>query len=414
MKIRSRSSNTWVYVLIGGLVLLGAVLIIGGWIVWLLVSEERTQLVLTSEALKDRWLAISKFSERYGVTVHSNAQLDAEDMPALSDTIILTDVRSSEVNESVNTELEKWVLKGGTLIYRVPVVHTDEDPLSVVNSNYFPNKLMVFEEREPSRFGTWTNWYTQFPRKLPCEQSTSPIQFANGDTASLALRAQSSPQLVTSESPFAEDIETLSRMYFLRMNWGLGTVYFVTDLDLWANQRVDCADHAYVFLRLVRGSIDPIAARSNEIAVWIVPREPVKTPHLLNLVWDNYHIPLVGILVTFLVALIARNIRSSPAMHAIPIPRRATIDYVTSVTEFAWRKKDIRRFFRAFQWVSDNPKGVFGPSKGPVTENSNEEKKIGTSDMLNHSPETEADLVDNVRKLQATLRQNMQPSLRKS
>lgn len=414
MKVRSRSSNTWVYVLICGLVLLGAVLIIGSWIVWHLVTEERTQLFLTSEALKDRWLGISKFSERYGVTVHSNARLDAEDLPALSDTIILTDVRSSEVDESVNTELEKWVLQGGTLIYRVPVVHTDEDPLSVINSNYFPNKLMVFEERERSAFSAWTNWYTQFSRKLPCEQSTSSIQFANGDTASLALREQSSPQLVTGNSPFAEDIVTLSRMYFLKMNWGLGTVYFVTDLDLWTNQRVDCADHAYVFLRLVRGSIDPVAARNNDMAVWIVPRERVNTPHLLNLVWDNYYIPLIGMLVTFLVALIARNIRSSPPMHAIPIPRRATIDYVTSVTEFAWRKKDIRRFFRAFQWVSDNPKGVFGPSKGPVTQNSNEEKKIGTSDILNHSPETEADLVDNVRKLQATLRQNMQPSLRKS
>lgn len=414
MKIRSRSSNTWVYVLLGGLVLLGGVLSVGSWTVWLLVSEERTQLVLTSEALKDRWFAISKISERYGVTVHSNAQLDVEDMPALSDTIILSDVRSSEVDESVNTQLENWILRGGTLIYRVPVVHTNEDPLSVINTNYFPNKLMVFEEREPSKFGTWTNWYRQSPWKTSCESATLSIQFVNGDTASLAPKTPSSPQLVTSKSPFAEDIETLSRMYFLKMKWGLGTVYFVTDLDLWANQLVDCADHAYVFLRLVRGSIDPFAARSSEIAVWIVPREPVNTPHLLNLVWDNYHVPLIGILVTFLVALIARNIRSSPAMHAIPIPRRATIDYVTSVTEFAWRKKDIRRFFRALQWVSDNPKGVFGPSKGPVTENSTEMKNIGTSDILNHSRETEADLVDNVRRLQATLRQNMQPSLRKS
>ena len=414
MKIRSRNSNSWVYVIVGGLVLLGAVLFFGSVIVWHMISEEKTKHFLTSEALKDRWLGISKFSEKYGVTVHSNAQLDAEEMPALSDTIILADVRSSVVDDRVSAELENWVLRGGTLIYRVPVVYTEEDPLSVIDSQYFPNKLMVFEEREPSIFDTWINSYRQDREKSSCKSNTLPIQFANGDTALHEERNVIKPHLVTSESRFTEDIVPLSRMYFLQMNWGFGTVYFVTDLDLWANQYVDCADHAYVFLRLIRGSVDPVASRTNEVAVWIVPRVPLNVPHLLSLVWNNYHIPLIGVLISFLVALIARNIRSSPAIHAVPIPRRATIDYVTSVTEFAWRKNDIKRFFQALQWVSDNPKGVFGPSMNTDIRSTHEFQKTGFSGHLNDSPETEADLVDNVRKLQAKLRQNILPSLRKS
>lgn len=415
MKIRSRNSNIWVYVIVGALVLLGALLYFGSVIVWYLITEEKTQHFLTSEALKDRWLGISKFSEKYGVTVHSNAQLDTDEMPALTDTIILADVRSSVIDDSVSAGLENWVLQGGTLVYRVPVVFTDEEPLSTINSQYFPNKLMVFEEREPSIFDTRTNGYRQRPMKSSCSSNTLPIQFANGETANLEHdRILTPPYLVTSESPFAEDIVPLSQMYFSQMNWGLGTVYFATDLDFWSNQRVDCADHAYVFLRLVRGTVDPIVSRTHEIAVWIVPREPVNTPHLLSLVWDHYHIPLIGILITFLVALIARNIRSSPAIHAIPLPRRATIDYVTSVTEFAWRKNNIKSFFQAFQWVSENPKGVFGPSMNTDPRNANELKTTDSSESLDDSPETEADLVDNVRKLQAKLRQNMQPSLRKS
>ena len=414
MKIRSRSSNLWVYVLVGSLVALGFVVFFGSWLVWRLISEEHTRTILTNEALRDRWFAISKFGENNGVTVISDAKLDAEDMPARTDTIILTDVRSSEVDENVNTELENWVLSGGTLIYRVPVVHTDEDPLSTLKTQYFPSKLMVFEERESSIFSVWLKWRFQAREKHSCESETTSMQFVNGDTAYLEKRTSTTPFLVTSQSPFAEDIVPLSRMFFQKMNWGLGTVYFVTDLDLWSNHHLDCADHAYVFLRLVRGVVDPLASRAHEITVWIVPPEPVNLPHLLNLVWDNYQIPLIGILVTFFVALFARNTRSSPAIHAIPVPRRATIDYVTSVTEFAWRKKDIKRFFQAFRWVSDNPKGVFGPSKGVVTKDTAELTGIGTSGIPNDSPETEADLVDNVRKLQATLRQNMQPSLRKS
>lgn len=414
MKIRSRNSNIWVYVIVPALVLLGVVLYFGSLIVWYMVSEEKTQHFLTSEALKDRWLGISKFSEKYRITVHSNARLDSEQMPATSNTIILADVDSSVVDESVSARLEEWVLRGGTLIYRVPVVYTDEDPFSVINSQYFPNKLMVFEEREPSTFDTWINRYRQREEKSSCKFNTLPIQFANGDTAHHEERNVIKPHVVTSKSPFAEDIVPLSRQYFLQMNWGLGTVYFVTDLDLWSNQYVDCADHAYVFLRLVSDTAHHLANRTSESAVWIVPREFVNTPHLLSLVWDNYHIPLIGILITFLVALIARNIRSSPAIHAIPIPRRATIDYVTSVTEFAWRKNDIKRFFQAFQRVSENPMGVFGPSMDTDARNTNELKYTGSSEHLNDSPETEADLVDNVRKLQAKLRQNMQPSLRKS
>ncbi|MYC24680.1 MAG: hypothetical protein F4X56_02020 [Gammaproteobacteria bacterium] len=414
MKIRSRSSNTWVYVLVGALVVLGSVLIFGGWILWRLNTEEQTQLVLTSEARRDRWFAISKFSKEYGLNVHSRAQLNAEKMPALSDTIILADVRSAVIDESISAGLENWVLRGGTLIYRVPVVYTDEDPLSALNSQYFPNKFMVFEEREPSIFDAWNLGFLQAPVKLPCSPSTQPIQFANGDTANLEKSSPIPPYLVTSESPFAEDIVSLSQMYFLKMNWGLGTVYFATDLDVWSNQRVDCADHAYVFLHMVGGTADPITSRTDEIAVWIVPRKPVNTPHLLNLVWDNYYIPLIGILITFLLVLIARNVRSSPAIHGIPTPRRATVDYVTSVTEFAWRKNDIKRFFRAFQWVSENPKGVFGPRKSADTGVTSELEKSGSLGTMNFSPKTDADLVDNVRKLQAKLRRNMQPSLKKS
>lgn len=412
MKIRSRSSTLWVYVLIGSLVALGLLIVLGYWIVRQLNTEEQTRVVLTNEALRDRWLALSKFSEDHGISVNTDTKLDAEDMPALSDTIILTDVRSSEVDDSVNAALEDWVLRGGTLIYRVPVVSSTEDPLSALNTQYFPNKLMVFEERESAFFSVWLNWRMQDWRKHSCRTETMSMQFANGDTIDLEESSISPPYLVTSQSPFVEDIVPLSRMFFQKMNWGQGTVYFVTDLDLWSNHHLDCANHAYLFLRLVRGVVAPIVSRTHEIAVWIVPPEPVNMPHILDLLWDNYHIPLIGILITFLVALIARNIRSSPAMHAIPIPRRATIDYVTSVTEFSWRKNDIKRFFQAFQWVSDNPKGVFGPSAASDTGNSTKLATSDTSDDLNDSPETEADLVNNVRKLQAKLRQNMQPSLR--
>ena len=411
MKIRSRSSNFWVYVVIGAAGILAVVVIFSLWLLWRLITVEDSALFLTLEAYKNRWFAISKLSENYGISVHVDSNLMVEDMPLPSDVVILEDSQSAVVDESTSVALEKWVLQGGTLIYRVPVVFIDEDPLSTIESRFFPNKFMIFEQRERSLFDDLLR-FVEPMRKQPCTSRTLPIWFADGDVATHEWK--SSPHLDTSMSPLAEDIVTLSQMHFLRVNWGDGLVYFITDLGLWSNHFAECADNAYVFLRMVRGSLNLMPGRASEVAVWIVPPARIKTPHLLNLVWDNYHIPIIGILLTFLVAIIARNIRSSPAIHAIPIPRRATIDYVTSVSEFAWRRNDINRFFQAFLWVIENPKGVFGPRTTATTIQKSEQNNSDKPDLLNDTPTNEEDLVVNVRKMQAKLRQNMQPSLRKS
>ena len=411
MKIRSRSSNFWVYIVLGAAGGLVVVLAFGLWLLWLLTTVEDSDIYLTMDAYKNRWLAISKLSEHYGISVHVDSNLAAGDMPAQSDVVILEDARSAVVDKSTSIALEKWVLQGGTLIYRVPVVYTDEDPLSAIESEFFPNKFMVFEQTERSLFDDLFRFFDPV-QKLQCATNTLPIWFGDGDVATHEWK--SSPDLRTNMSPFAEDIVTLSRMHFLRVNWGEGQVYFVTDLGLWSNHFAECADNAYVFLKLVRGSMNLMPRPASEVAVWIVPTATIKTPHLLNLVWDNYHIPIIGILLTFLVAIIAHNIRSSPAMHAIPIPRRATIDYVTSVSEFAWRRNDIKRFFQAFLWVIENPKGIFGPRTTVNTTQKSDRTNSDKQDLLNDSPTNEEDLVVNVRNLQAKLRQNLQPSLRKS
>ena len=415
MKIRSRSSNAWIYILVvAGCVLVSAV-IIGSWLLWLLFTEEKTRVFLNSEAYYNRWLAISKIGEKYGVSVHRDAILDAKNMPVVADTIILEDVGSAIVDESVSVALEQWVLQGGTLIYRVPTTYTDEDPLRALDTRYFPNKFVVFEELE--RTFEVFRWRIQSREKSSCRPIAIPIWFAEGDAANLGfstLRKHLTHNLKTDKSPFAEDIVTLSETYFLQLNWGQGKVYFVTDLDLWSNHHADCADNAYVFLRLVRGPIDPIPFRTSDVSVWIVPPVRTDTPHLLGMVWDYYSIPIIGILLTFLVAMISRNVRSSPAQHAIPIPRRATIDYVSSESEFSWRKKDITRFFQAFLWIVENPKGVFGPRTTVDAQQTNPRTNDDHPNQLNVSPMNEEDLVVNVRKLQAELRRNMQPSLRKS
>lgn len=410
MKIRSRSSNAWIYILVIAGCVLMSLLIIGSWLLWLIFTEEDTIVFLNSDAYYNRWLAISKLGEQYGVSVHVDSVIDKENMPALSDTIILEDVKSAVVDESISVALEQWVLQGGTLVYRIPAIYSDEDPLSALDTEYFPNKFVVFEELE-RRFEIFS-WRIQSFEKSSCNARTVPIWFAEGDVAHLEWDIPR--DLVTSKSPFAEDIVTLSEKYFLRLSWGRGTVYFVADLDLWSNHHADCADNAYVFLRLVRGPLDLIPFRTSDVSVWIVPIGREDTPQLLGMVWDHFNIPIVGILLTFLVAMISRNVRSSPAVHAFPIPRRATIDYVTSESEFAWRKNDITRFFQAFLWIVENPKGIFGPRTSIDAPLKSQQTNDEHSHQLNTSPANEEDLVVNVRKLQAELRRNMQPSLRKS
>ncbi|MXZ44100.1 MAG: hypothetical protein F4Z01_03865 [Gammaproteobacteria bacterium] len=411
MMNRSRKSSLWVYIVVAVLGALVFTFIFVPWLLWQLFSIEKTEERLTSEAYRNQWLAISKLSEHYDISVNVTAELVAKDLPALSDTVILEDVRSVIEDAEVSTALENWVVQGGTLIYRVPAINFDEDPRSVLQSQNFPANLLVFEKREQT--GLFFPFANLRPTtKPPCDAPTLPIWFDDKDSATIAPRTN--PYLDTSDSPYEEDIVTLAQMHFLRLNWGEGLVYFVTDLGLWSNLNADCSDNAYVFLRLVRGSVSLMPGLASELAVWIVKPTRPKTPHLLNLVWDNYHISIIGILLTFLVVIVARNIRSTPAIHAIPIPRRATIDYVTSASQFAWRKHDIKRFFKAFLWVTENPKGVFGPRTATGPAHKHEQADSKDPDTLNDSPTSEVDLIENVRKMQAKLRQNMQPSIRKS
>lgn len=411
MKNRLRKPLLWVYIVVGAFAVLAGLCIFCLWLLWWLVSVETSQVHLTMEAYRNQWLAISKLSENYGISVHVDSELIADDMPAISDSIILEDVRSVVEDAEVSAALENWVVQGGTLIYRVPAIDYDEDPLSVIDSRYFPANFLVFEKREKTRISDFLANFRHI-RKQPCSSSTIPIWFADRDSATIGPRTN--PYLDTSDSPYVDDIVTLSQTHFLHLDWGQGQVYFVTDLSLWSNHYAECADNAYVFLRLVRGSINLMPGMARDLAVWVVKPKPPKTPHLLGLVWDNYYIPIVGILLTFLVVVVAGNIRNSPAIHAIPIPRRATIDYVTSASEFAWRKNDIKRFFQAFLWVAEDPKGIFGPRTTTNQMHKHEQATSNDPDHLDVSPRNEEDLVVNVRKLQAKLRQNLQPSIRKS
>lgn len=401
----------WVYVVIGALVLLITLIVLISWLIYLMVTIETTRLFMTQEAHKNRWLAISTLGERYGVTVNPDSTLARESMPAPTDTIILEDVQSSVVSETVSDELETWVLQGGTLIFRLPVINLDSRH-NTLDTQYFPNKLMVFEEGSQTIFDRIFEHFQDLIKES-CLSDSSSIWFADGDVAELEGRPT---RLVnTSFSPYAPNLESLSKLSMLRLSYGHGQVYFVTDLSRWSNHSANCADNAYVFLRLVRGTVNLLPGLANEVSVWIIPRAPIKTTGFLDLVWTNFHVPIIGVLLTFLVAMIALNVRSSPAVHAVPVPRRATIDYVTSVSEFAWRKNEIERFFHSLLWVSENPTGVFGPTKARNSrQQQTQQTNTDRTSNVNVSPTNEVDLVVNVQKLQAKLRQNMQPSIRKS
>ena len=411
MKIRSRSSSTWVYVVVGALVLLIASVVAIIWVIYLWVTDETTDYALTPEGRKNPWLAISELGERYGVTVNTGSILSSDNMPAPTDTILLEDAQSSVVSERDSDALETWVLQGGTLIYRVPMIGL-ADQRHTLETTYFPNNLMVFEVGLHSVVERLFE-QSQEVWKRSCFPPTSSIWFEDGDVATLEWRPTFS--LNTSFSPYAADLVHLSQHNTLQLNYGHGQVFFVTDIDYWKNHSVNCADNAYVFLRLVRDSVNLLPGMANEVSVWIVPRVPLRTTRFLEMVWSHFHVAIIGLLLTFLVALIAGNIRSTPAVHAIPVPRRATIDYVTSVSNFAWRKNSIEGFFRSLDWVSENPTGVFGPTQALISRQKKTElTKTDETAHVNSSPRTEVDLVTNVQKLQAKLRRNMQPSIRKS
>ena len=263
----------------------------GWWLSQNLVQRQEDVVKPYGEAARrNPFYAADRLLTRLGLVVHSVRRLtDALAALDAADTVLLatpTDVLSAAEAE----RLLAWVGQGGHLLVgvrRESQPDSDRDPLL--------SRLAVSSRRvEPA--------------------AADPVA-VQPDPAAPALRVRFHSSLRLNDAPWRQ------------ARWGQGRVTLLTDIELFANERLAEHDHAEFLWALV--------GRDAGGEVWL--QYQTLLPSLAQRVWQSAWMPLLGLILTLSAALWHYSRRLGPLLTPRSGEQRRLAEHLSASSRFLWR-----------------------------------------------------------------------------
>ncbi len=271
-----------------------ALFIAGGLALWLSQNlVQRSEEVYTGygeEARRNPFYTAERLLARLGLTVHGVRRL--RDLPETlppSDTLLVA-IPTYALSAGAAQRLLDWVAAGGHLLIGVQHEYTPGEGL-----DHVLNRLQISSRR-----------------------AEAPLY----EPVAVALNAAPSPLSVR----FRSDLR-LNDAFWLSLRWGQGRVTLLSDLGLFANDRLSDHDHADFLWALVQHHPGG--------AVWLQYR--ALTPSLAQLLWQHGWMPLLGLLLTLLAALWRSSQRLGPLLVAHSAEQRRLGEHLRASSRFLWR-----------------------------------------------------------------------------
>jgi hypothetical protein len=117
------------------------------------------------------------------------------------------------------------------------------------------------------------------------------------------------------------------REHLLYFDVGEGSITITSDNTIWANQRIDCQDHAYGLWRLVNP-----AGR-----VWFLINQDA--PSLAAILWRNASYGVLATLLALVLWLWAKSLRFGPVLVVEQTGRRSLAEHIYASAMLLWRKQ---------------------------------------------------------------------------
>ena len=117
------------------------------------------------------------------------------------------------------------------------------------------------------------------------------------------------------------------REHLLYFDIGAGSVTITSDNYIWANQRIDCHDHAYGLWQLV----------NPEGRVWFLINQDA--PSLAAILWRNASYGVIAGFIAILLWLWANSLRFGPALVVEQTGRRSLGEHIYASAMLLWRKQ---------------------------------------------------------------------------
>ncbi len=273
-----------------------ALFIAGGLALWLSQNlVKRSVEVYTGygeAARRNPFYLAERLLTRLGATVHSIRRLDEWPDPLDPADTLLVAIPTYALGADEAQRLLSWVAQGGHLI--IGVQHPYEPGQGL---DHLLNALQVKSQRAES------------PATDPV-----PVQL-NEAMPPLQVRFRSSLRL--NDAPWQT------------VRWGRGQATLLTDIDLFANQRLVDHDHADFLWALFQQD-------SPGGVLWLQYRQ--LTPSLAQLLWQHAWMPLLGLLLTLLATLWRYSRRLGPLLIPRSGEQRRLAEHLQASSRFLWRQ----------------------------------------------------------------------------
>lgn len=287
------------------LLILLALLIAGGLAWWLsqnLVKRSAEVYIGYGEAARHNpFYLAERLLTRLGVAARSIRRLDElPDSLDPADTLLAA-IPTYALSAGEAQRLLHWVSQGGHLI--IGVQHPYQPGQG---RDHLLNPLQV--RSEPAK---------------PLTHDLIERAESRVDPISVQLRETLPPLQVNFRSSLR-----LNDALWQTIRWGRGRVTLLTDMDLFANQRLADHDHAdflwALFQQQPPGGV-----------LWLQYRR--LTPSLAHLLWRHAWMPLLGLLLTLLATLWRYSRRLGPLLIPRSGEQRRLVEHLQASSRFLWR-----------------------------------------------------------------------------
>ncbi|WP_331353061.1 DUF4350 domain-containing protein [Cellvibrio sp. UBA7671] len=287
-----------------------------------------------------------------------NIELEPEETDADTRDLLekLADGFDEETDESddENSDTEKADDKQDTSLEKPPTEDTEEKTLAEKSSDKKTNKKNGKAKKDEKPENYYRCSMKETPTAIEFADEEKPLNFdfsrrsqfiyyayiahddAEEDTESsetpseedLTVEVEEDTEAVDAEETDEEDHHyDEKREHLLYFDIGEGSVTITSDNTIWANQRIDCHDHAYGLWRLV----------NPDGRVWFLINQDA--PSLAAILWRNASYGVIAGMIALVLWLWALSVRFGPVLVIEQSGRRSLAEHIYASAMLLWRKQ---------------------------------------------------------------------------
>ena len=313
MRIRSRH----VFFLIGSAIALSLTL-------YLALTEwvHTEDLIFSSKAQQNKYLAAEDFLTRFGVSVDYKYDVENLNEVLLGTDVLIMTSHIGKFDGDSQSRLFKWIQDGGVLIYQPSIFNEGGSTQSDVILRWFKIGAVVVSSPDHKEILD-TN-----ERLEEC-----PTEF---DTTKIAFNHSEAPlEILTSRVwmlSYLQDGKRTANPMFVRDSISRGRVVISTSLVQWHNGLIGCYDNAHALRKAVLGDITQSSGTTK--MTWV---RSIKVPSITDLLWQWFPETIITLLVLLVFWLWNRLVREQIIDLGVPRRINSLEDYLTQKASFRWR-----------------------------------------------------------------------------